>query len=63
MGRVSEPPVKKCQGKKPAEDGLAKQYHEIGIRAVAAAVKSRNQNVGRKNATRGRKNNRRATNE
>jgi hypothetical protein len=60
---VSEHLVKDYQGKKPAEDWLAKQYREIGIKAVAAAVKSRNQNVGRKTAIRGRKNNRRATDE
>jgi hypothetical protein len=28
---MSEPSVKKNQGKKPAEDGLAKQYREIGL--------------------------------
>jgi hypothetical protein len=42
---VSEHSVKKNRRNKTSEDGLAKQYGDIGIKAVAAAVKSRNKNV------------------
>ena len=50
---MSEPSVTKHQRNKTAEDRLAKQYREIGIKAVAAAVKSRNKDVAEA-ITRGR---------
>ncbi|MGC2079357.1 MAG: hypothetical protein WA728_25700 [Xanthobacteraceae bacterium] len=42
---MTEHSIRKARRNKPAEDSLEKQYGDIGIKAVAAAVKSKNKNI------------------